>query len=86
MLMPDQPAAMTLRLPTLSLIFFLATAAHAEGPLAQFDPALSESMATAIRNADLDAGARYFDRKCSQCHDGDRNGENFTGAKPRVSG
>lgn len=53
--------------------------AHADGPLASFDPPLGEAMAAAIRSADLDAGARFFERKCSQCHDGQKDGGNFKG-------
>ncbi len=60
-------------------LLLAAAPAHAGGPLARFDPPLSEAMATAIRHADPAAGARYFERKCSQCHDGDKGGDNFTG-------
>ena len=49
------------------------------GPLASYDPPLDPAFAKLIANADVAAGARYFERKCSQCHDGDKKGGNFKG-------
>ncbi|MCB1955767.1 MAG: c-type cytochrome [Rhodocyclaceae bacterium] len=64
----------------LSLFMALAPSlGRAEGPLASFEPTLAPEMAAAIRSADLEAGARYFERKCSQCHDGAKDGGNFKG-------
>ena len=58
----------------------LGTSALAEpGPLASYDPPLEPAFAKLIANADLEAGARYYDRKCSQCHDVEKSGSNFKG-------
>ncbi|MCB1961183.1 MAG: c-type cytochrome [Rhodocyclaceae bacterium] len=58
----------------------LAACAHAgPGPLKDFDPPLDPAFAALIRNADLEAGSAYFERKCSQCHDGQKDGGNFKG-------
>ncbi|MCZ7653903.1 MAG: hypothetical protein M5R42_05815 [Rhodocyclaceae bacterium] len=51
----------------------LGASAFAEpGPLASYDPPLDPAFAKLIANADLKAGARYFERKCSQCHDAEK--------------
>lgn len=58
----------------------LGASAFAEpGPLASYDPPLDPAFAKLIANADLKAGARYFERKCSQCHDAEKSGGNFKG-------
>ncbi|MBK6632461.1 MAG: c-type cytochrome [Betaproteobacteria bacterium] len=64
----------------LCMLSALGTSALAEpGPLASYDPPLDPAFAKLIASADLDAGARYFDRKCAQCHDGHKSGSNFKG-------
>jgi cytochrome c len=62
------------------LLFLPAFAVHADtGPLSHYDPPLDPAFARLIANADVAAGARYFERKCSQCHDSDKAGGNFKG-------
>lgn len=61
----------------LALISLALTAAGAladGGPLASYAPTLSPETAALIASADAEAGARTFERKCSQCHDGSRDG------------
>jgi cytochrome c len=62
-------------------LVLIAANAHAagSGPLATYDPPLDPAFAALIRNANLEAGAAYFERKCSQCHDGSKDGGNFKG-------
>lgn len=62
------------------VLFLPAFAVLAEpGPLASYDPPLDPAIAGMIAKADLKAGARYFERKCSQCHDAEKSGGNFKG-------
>ncbi|KAA3654654.1 MAG: hypothetical protein DWQ11_03725 [Proteobacteria bacterium] len=57
-----------------------AACAQAEsGPLKDYDPPLDPAFAEQIRQADLEAGAAFFERKCSQCHDGFKEGGDFKG-------
>lgn len=46
----------------------------ASGPLASHVPLLTPELKSRLAQADLAAGARYFERKCSQCHDGAKEG------------
>jgi cytochrome c len=50
-----------------------------QGPLARYDPPLDPAFAKLIANADLAAGQRFYDRKCSQCHDAEKSGDNAKG-------
>jgi len=43
-------------------------------PLASHTPLLTPELKARLAQADLAAGARYFERKCSQCHDGAKEG------------
>lgn len=49
------------------------------GPLARYDPPLTPELRALLQTADAEAGARTFDRKCSTCHDGARDGGNSKG-------
>lgn len=66
-------------LASLALVTATACAQAEPGPLKDYDPPLDPAFAALIRNADLDAGAAYFERKCSQCHDGEKDGGDFKG-------
>ena len=52
--------------------------------LADFTPVLSDELKAALNNADLAAGEKYFDRKCSTCHDAKEDGQHNMG--PRLWG
>ena len=49
------------------------------GPLKTYAPPLDPAFAELLHKADLSAGERYFERKCSQCHDGFKDGGDFKG-------
>ncbi len=49
---------------------FAAGEAFADG----YVPSLTPELKTRLAEADVAAGARFFERKCSQCHDGEKNG------------
>ncbi|RLJ62642.1 c-type cytochrome [Sulfurisoma sediminicola] len=53
--------------------------AVAGGSLADYDPPLTPELRERLAQADLAAGARFFERKCSQCHDGTRDGAHAKG-------
>ncbi|MEW6163467.1 MAG: c-type cytochrome [Pseudomonadota bacterium] len=55
----------------------LAGGVRAEGaaPLSAHEPALDAALRARLQAADPAAGARTFERKCSQCHDGARDGK-----------
>ena len=42
--------------------------------LAYYTPTLTKEFRQMLRNADIEAGAAYFDRKCSTCHDHEKGG------------
>jgi len=42
--------------------------------LAYYTPTLSAEFRQMLKNADIDAGAAYFNRKCSTCHDHEKGG------------
>lgn len=44
------------------------------GPLMSYTPPLTPELKARLSQADLAAGARYFERKCSQCHDSAKTG------------
>jgi len=48
--------------------------ADATGPLSQYQPPLSEPFKQQLREADLAAGEHSFMRKCSACHDHQKQG------------
>lgn len=56
-----------------------ATALADGGPLATYAPALAPETAALIAAADVEAGARAFERRCSQCHDAARDGGHAKG-------
>lgn len=52
---------------------------EAAGPQAEHWPALSPELKARLAQADVAAGARFFERKCSQCHDGEKTGGHAKG-------
>lgn len=48
--------------------------AQEPGPLSSYDPPLPDSFAERLRNADLARGEQLFMRKCSSCHDQEKEG------------
>ena len=44
------------------------------GPLSEYRPPLPPSFVTTLRKADLARGEKLFMRKCSSCHDHERDG------------
>lgn len=48
-------------------------------PLHDFTPTLSDEFKVLLHNADTTAGATFFDRKCSTCHDIEQDGTHNTG-------
>jgi cytochrome c len=48
----------------------------AQGALPRYTPSLTAELKARLARADLDAGAQFFERKCSQCHDAARDGDN----------
>ncbi len=57
----------------------LVASAEATGPLSTYTPPLSAELKARLAQADVAAGARYFERKCSQCHDGEKTGAHAKG-------
>lgn len=49
------------------------------GPLSSYDPPLPESFVEALRKADPAEGEQIFMRKCSSCHDHEKDGGNGKG-------
>lgn len=62
----------------LSLLFMLISlnvwADDDKASLANFEPELSESFITLLENADPTVGEKFFMRKCSSCHDDQKQG------------
>lgn len=66
--------------------FALATCALAGGAFAQdqsfaggYRAAMTPELANRLKQADLAAGDNFFERKCSQCHDGEKSGGHAKG-------
>lgn len=53
--------------------------AETPGPLATYQPPISPELKARLKEADANAGARFFERKCSQCHDGVKTGAHAKG-------
>jgi len=53
--------------------------AQTPGPLGAYQPALTDELKARLKQADIAAGARFFERKCSQCHDGEKTGSHAKG-------
>lgn len=73
-----------MRLPDIALAAALGMAAWnacaAETAFADgYRPAMTEELKARLATADIEAGARYFERKCSQCHDGEKSGGHAKG-------
>jgi len=47
--------------------------------LAEYTPTLTDEFKRLLRKADVKAGAAYFDRKCGQCHDHEKQGGHSKG-------
>ena len=69
----------------LAALLFLAgmdavPAAAADASFATgFRPAVTPELKTRLVQGDAAAGERFFERKCSQCHDGDKTGGHAKG-------
>lgn len=65
-------------LPRIAGIFLCTLAAavaqESGGPLAAAAPAMTPVLQARLAQADPAAGAAFFERKCSQCHDGAKDG------------
>lgn len=72
-------AAKALRAAPLLMLALAVPPAAAGGALAGYDPPLSSGLRERLAQADLAAGARFFERKCSQCHDGAKEGGHAKG-------
>ncbi len=44
-----------------------------------YRPVMTDELKARLATADVAAGAKYFDRKCSQCHDGEKTGGHAKG-------
>lgn len=44
-----------------------------------FRPATTPEFKARLAQADVAAGAKFFDRKCAQCHDGEKSGSHAKG-------
>jgi cytochrome c len=70
----------TNRLAIVSLALLLqAGTAAAGGPLASYAPSLTPELKARLAQADLAAGEKYYERKCSQCHDALKSGGHAKG-------
>ncbi len=47
--------------------------------LAEYTPVLTDEFKQLLKSADVAAGAEFFDRKCSQCHDHKKQGGHSKG-------
>ncbi len=65
---------------TLALLASLAPAASADtGPLSTFTPPADPALYERIARADVEAGAKTFDRRCATCHDAEKTGKHSKG-------
>jgi len=70
-IIPLMPAAIAL----LALSLFSPGSAQAQGDtLADFTPTLSDSFKQLMRDASVEEGEEIFMRKCSSCHDHEKDG------------
>lgn len=64
-----------MRLTFLSLLIAIAFNVQAEDKsLKTYQPVISAEFKAAMAKADVDKGAKYFDKKCSTCHDAKKDG------------
>jgi cytochrome c len=64
----------------LALLATLAPVTHADtGPLASYAPPSDPALLERIARADVAAGERTFDRRCSTCHDAEKTGKHSKG-------
>ncbi len=68
-----------LHLGLLALLAAGASTAEEPGPLSEYDPPLPQSFVEALRKADPAEGEKIFMRKCSSCHDHEKDGGNGKG-------
>ena len=47
--------------------------------LAEYTPVLTDEFKQLLKTADFEAGKAFFDRKCSQCHDHEKEGGHSKG-------
>ena len=69
-------------LAALALLAHLAPAAYAyadTGPLSKYTPPADPALYARIAQADVDAGAKTFDRRCATCHDAEKAGKHSKG-------
>lgn len=63
-----------------AFLMFAAAVWAQEGSFASgFRPTMSPELAARLKTADVAAGERFFERKCGQCHDGDKSGGHAKG-------
>ncbi len=65
------------RLAYAALVFLAGLtplAAWAQGAMPGYQPPLDAGLKTRLAQADPAAGEKFFERKCSQCHDGTKSG------------
>lgn len=67
------------RLFLVTIMVFSTPVLADAGPLSAYDPPLDAKFAQLLRKADTEAGAALFERKCSQCHDIKKDGDNQKG-------
>lgn len=64
----------------LALLATLAPVTHADtGPLSKYTPPADPAFYQRIAGADVAAGERTFDRRCSTCHDAEKTGKHSKG-------
>jgi len=56
------------------LASLLPPAVLAQGAMPGYQPPLDAGLKARLAQADLAAGEKFFERKCSQCHDGAKSG------------
>ena len=76
----NAPRTACTALAALALLAALAPVAHADtGPLAKYTPPADPALYQRIASADVAAGAKTFDRRCSTCHDAEKTGKHSKG-------
>lgn len=71
--------------PYLVSLLTIATLSAAPAPAADlafaagYRPTLTPELKARLAQADAAAGTRFFERKCSQCHDGEKSGGHAKG-------
>ncbi len=72
-------------IPRLAALLMIATLSAAPALAADvafasgYRPAVTPELKARLTQADAAAGAKYFERRCSQCHDGEKTGGHAKG-------